>query len=85
MAKTIEYCEVHSFRCSCGELVALRFTKMTEESMYWYEFWHGNKLYRTDGAASHNLQVVGKNLRVMLQDTHCQAAEWFTTMGYDND
>lgn len=81
--KDIEFKKAWSFTCSCGDLVAMRFTKLVGENIYWCEFWHKMQS-RVDGFSSYNTKWVGKNLRVILQDAGCDSWEWFSEMGFED-
>ena len=80
--KRIEFHEVHLFACGCGEYVRMRFSKLETDPMYYVEFWH-KKESRVDCHFEFDTRRVGKNLRVLLQDTRCESWVWFESLGYE--
>lgn len=76
------FAQVHRFDCSCGRLVALRFSQLSiGENNCCIEIWHKD-LHRRDIATEFSTVMVGRNLRVMLADTGCESYKWFAMMGY---
>ena len=81
---TFEFNKVHSFRCSCNELVVLRFIIRRGDILHYIELWHKDQ-FRMDGDYKFSMEMVGRHLRVLLQDSGCDAASWFKAMGYKED
>lgn len=74
------FVKTHRFDCSCGNIVAVRFSQLSVGDRYCHvEVWHKdvNKLH---AATEFKTGYVGYYLRALLDETGCESRNWFTPM-----